>query len=116
MDDDLNVSAALGALFDAIRDLNRRIDVRSLSTADATRALEFLRDLDRVLAIGPQEEVEALDEELQSLLTARDLARSTRNWAESDRLREVLAERGLMVEDTRDGQRWKRVPIAARSR
>ena len=53
LDDDLNVSAALGALFDGVRELNRRIDARSLSTADAARALQLLRSLDAVFAIGP---------------------------------------------------------------
>ena len=51
LDDDLNVSAALAALFDGIRELNRRIDARSLSTADAGRALAGSRDLDAVLGV-----------------------------------------------------------------
>ena len=49
LDDDLNVSAGLAVVFDLVRDLNRRIDGRSMSTADAGRALDTLRDLDRVL-------------------------------------------------------------------
>ena len=109
LDDDLNVSAALAALFEAIRELNRRIDARLLSTADAERATAFLRDLDRVLGIGPEPERETLDPELAELLEARATARRERNWAESDRLRDVLAARGVMVEDSRDGQRWRRV-------
>jgi cysteinyl-tRNA synthetase len=106
-DDDLNVSPALAALFDLVRELNRRIDARQLSTADAGRAAAFVRDLDRVLAIAPAPE-DGLSAELQALLDQRAAARATRDWAGSDRLRAELAERGVQVEDTRDGQRWRR--------
>jgi len=107
LDDDLNISPALAALFDLIRELNRRIDARSISTPDAGRAIAFIRDLDRVLAIAPAEE-QTLDPELQKLLDDRAAARAGRQWAESDRLRTVLSDRGILVEDTRDGQRWRR--------
>jgi cysteinyl-tRNA synthetase len=114
LDDDLNVSAALAALFDLVRDVNRRIDARSLSTADAERVTTVLRDLDAVLAVLPDEE-EALEPELAALLQARSVARSARDWAESDRLRDELLDRGIAVEDTRDGQRWRRVVEAGRA-
>jgi cysteinyl-tRNA synthetase len=108
LDDDLNVSEALAALFDGIRELNRRIDARTLSTADAGRAITLVRDLDRVLGIaGPAEA--ALEPELQVLLDQRVAARAARDWAESDRLRDELLARGVAVEDTRDGQRWRLV-------
>ncbi|HXG26085.1 MAG TPA: cysteine--tRNA ligase [Candidatus Binatia bacterium] len=106
LDDDLNVSAALAALFDLVRELNRRIADRSISTADARRALGFLRDLDRVLAILP-DETRGLPPGAAELLERREAARAARNWAESDRLRDELAALGVVVEDTRDGQRWK---------
>jgi len=107
MDDDLNISPALAAVFEAVRELNRRLDARRLSTADAGRATEFLRDLDRVLGIAPAG-VEPLDGELQKMLDDRAAARANRDWAASDQLRVALAERGILVEDTRDGQRWRR--------
>jgi cysteinyl-tRNA synthetase len=107
LDDDLNVSAALAALFDLIRELNRRIDARLLSTADAARARATLEEMDQVLAIGPEVE-DRLGPELAALLEARAAARAARDWAASDRLRDELARSGVMVEDTRDGQRWRR--------
>jgi cysteinyl-tRNA synthetase len=107
LDDDLNVSAALGAVFDLVRELNRRIERRVMSSSDAAWALHVLRDLDRVLGILPDEDV-ALDSETLALLQARDRARAGRDWATSDRLRDELAARGVLVEDTRDGQRWRR--------
>ncbi|CAN5782788.1 cysteine--tRNA ligase [soil metagenome] len=113
MDDDLNVSGALGALFDLVRDMNKRIDSRSLSTDDARRAAAALRDFDRVL--GVIEDAEELPAGATELLDQRVAARTAHEWSESDRLRDELAALGVAVEDTRDGQRWKvmtRVPRA----
>jgi cysteinyl-tRNA synthetase len=106
LDDDLNVSAGLAALFDLVRELNRRIAERTLSTADASRALNTLRSIDRVLAILP-DAAEQLPAGATELLQAREAARSSRDWAASDRLRDELAALGVAVEDTRDGQRWR---------
>jgi cysteinyl-tRNA synthetase len=111
LDDDLNIAPALAAVFDLARELNRRMDVRGLSTADAGRAAAFLRDLDRVLAVAEDDEAD-LEPELAARLEARVAARAARDWTASDRLREELAERGIAVEDTRDGQRWRRLVAA----
>ncbi len=113
LDDDLNVSPALAAVFDLVRELNRRIDARALSTEDAATAAAFLRDLDRVLGIM-EEEAEGLEAELEAMLEERAAARARRDWATSDRLRDELAGRGVLIEDTRDGQRWRRVVEAQR--
>jgi len=115
LDDDLNISPALAAVFDLIRELNRRIDARAMSTADAGRAIAALRDVDVVLGIGPDDAGEGLDPDLQALIEERAAARAAQDWAASDRLRDALAARGLIVEDSRDGQRWRRaeVPIDA---
>jgi cysteinyl-tRNA synthetase len=107
LDDDLNVSAALAAVFDLVRDLNRRLERRAMSTDDATRALDTLRDLDRVLAILPDPSAE-LEPPVAALLAERAAARAARDFAASDRLRDELAAHGVTVEDTRDGQRWRR--------
>jgi cysteinyl-tRNA synthetase len=107
LDDDLNISPALAAVFDLVRELNRRIDARSISAVDAGRATAFIRDLDRVLGIAPPAEP-ALEPELEALIEERAAARAARDWTASDRLRVALAERGILVEDSRDGQRWRR--------
>jgi cysteinyl-tRNA synthetase len=108
LDDDLNVSEALASLFDGVRELNRRLDARTLSTADAARATAVVRDLDTVLAVAAPADA-SLDPELQALLDERVVARTARDWAASDRLRDELLARGIAVEDTRDGQRWRRL-------
>jgi cysteinyl-tRNA synthetase len=113
LDDDLNISEALAATFDLLRDLNRRIETRSISTDDAARALELMRDLDQVLGVLPDAD-DDLSPELRSMLEERVAARSARDWAASDRLRDELLARGIAVEDTRDGQRWRRLVEAGR--
>jgi cysteinyl-tRNA synthetase len=113
LDDDLNISAALGAVFDLVRELNRRMERRGLSTSDARRALALLRDVDTVLAVLPDDEA-APDAAIEELLKARDDARAARDWAASDRLRDELAALGVAVDDTRDGQRWRRIAEVVR--
>jgi cysteinyl-tRNA synthetase len=113
LDDDLNISAALAVVFDLVRDLNRRIDDRVLSTADADRALAVIHSFDEVLGVLPATD-EDLDEESRRMLDERATARANRDWTASDRLRDDLADRGIAVEDTRDGQRWRRQMETAR--
>lgn len=114
MDDDLNVSAALAVVFEVVREANRRLAARSLSTDDAERVKSWLRDVDRVLGILAEPE-ESLEPELAKLLADRETARQARDWPEADRLRQLLLTRGLAVEDTRDGQRWRRVAEPTRA-
>ena len=112
MDDDLAVAPALGAVFDLVRDLNRRVDERTMSTADAQRAAAGLRDLDRVLGVMEPDDGadgDALPADVVSLLDERVAVRAAKDWARADALRDELAGRGIVVEDTRDGQRWKRM-------
>ncbi|MCC6831673.1 MAG: cysteine--tRNA ligase, partial [Thermoleophilia bacterium] len=105
MDDDLSISPALAAVFDLVRELNRRLAERSLSTADAASAAATLRDLDRVLGVL-EDDPPVASSEVQALLAARAAARAARDWPRSDALRVELAAAGIVVEDTRDGQRW----------
>ena len=109
LDDDLNVSAALAVVFEVVREANRRIADRSISTADAARIVELLRDLDAVLAVLPDEVPTAddLPPGARELLDEREAARARRDWPASDRLRSELGVLGVLVEDTADGQRWR---------
>ena len=107
LDDDLNISVALAAVFDLVRELNRRMAERSLSTADAGSGAAAIRDLDRVLAVAEDDRM-SLAPELERLLEERAAARANRDWARSDALRKELAANEVLVEDTPDGQRWKR--------
>jgi cysteinyl-tRNA synthetase len=105
--DDLNISAALGALFELVRELNGRMAARGLSTADARRGAAAIRELDTVLGVLEVRDDE-LSPEVEALLAARAEARAAREWSRSDELRDRLAAAGVVVEDTPDGQRWRR--------
>ena len=109
LEDDLNISAALAAAFDLVRVLNGRIASRSLSTADARRGAALMRELDTVLGVLEHDADTELPSELTEMLEARVQARADRDWARSDELRDALAEAGVVVEDTPDGQRWRKV-------
>jgi len=108
LEDDLNVSGALGATFQLVRELNSRMAGRTMSTADARRGVEALQELDSVLGVLGEGGDDELDTDAAAMLAARLEARAARDWARSDELRDALAAVGIVVEDTPDGQRWRR--------
>jgi len=107
MDDDLNTAGALGALFTLIRDANTAIDSGRISSGDAEGIRAALMKADPVLDIFPKRE-ENLDADIEALIDARNAARKSRNFAESDRIRDELLARGILLEDTPGGTRWRR--------
>jgi cysteinyl-tRNA synthetase len=107
MDDDLNTAGALGTLFTLIRDANTAIDAGRLSSGDAEGIRSALLKADAVLDIFPAIE-QSIDAEIERLIDARNAARKSRNFAESDRLRAELERRGILLEDTPGGTRWRR--------
>ncbi|MEY4667092.1 MAG: hypothetical protein RIQ87_872 [Chloroflexota bacterium] len=104
MDDDLAVPEALAALFDLIRDGNRALDA-GCSGAAATAMLATLEQIDATLALLPA--AAELPLGAAELLEARRAARAAKSWSDADRLRDELAALGVVVEDGRDGQRWR---------
>jgi len=101
LDDDLNISGALGQMFDLIRESNSMLDRGELSPAQAAQVLSSWKRLDQVLAL--QREVAAVPGEVSTLVEQRQQARLAKNWAESDRLRDEIAKLGWTVKDTKDG-------------
>ena len=112
MDDDLNLPEAMGIVFSGLRDINRVLDSGSVS-AETQRTLQhLLADIDDVLgvlALVARDRQAAPDAEEQRWLDERAAARAARDFAQSDHLRVQLASRGIEVEDTPQGQRWKRM-------
>ncbi len=110
LDDDLNISGAMGEIFKLVREVNAGLDRGEVSREDAEVVLGFLREADRVVgALFPFEERrEEAPPEVLELLEARTRARKERNWAEADRLRDEILARGWVVEDTPRGARLKR--------
>ena len=110
---DLNTAAALGVVFDLVRALNSAIDAGELGQGDATIVRTAFERFDRVLGILSLRQAEddrppVPVEEIEQLIVARRAARSARNFAEADRIRRDLDARGILLEDTAAGTRWKR--------
>jgi cysteinyl-tRNA synthetase len=103
LDDDLNVSAALGAVFETIRETNKRLDAGTLSPGQIRSLANWRDSIHTVLRLEPEET--PIPAEVQSLLDARAAARAAKNWAESDRLREAITALGWTVKDTKEGQK-----------
>ena len=95
LDEDLNISAALGHLFDLIRESNTALDRGALHAAQAAALLADWQRLDGVLAF--QRESAAIPSEVTVLVEQRQRARAEKQWAESDRLRDALAALGWIV-------------------
>ena len=106
LDDDLNISGALGELFDFIRDINKLRDADKLSAAERDQALEAIYKIDTVLDI--QREKATLDDEVERLIADRTDARKNKDFALADKIRDDLLALGIILEDTPKGVKWKR--------
>jgi len=122
LSDDLNTAQALAAMYDFVREANIAMDKGEFQQSDVAPAEEFLANFDKVFAIVEDSDADKLknlgfdtgvdapgDDEIENLVAERQRARQRRDFAESDRLRKLLSERGIILEDTKDGNvRWKR--------
>ncbi len=108
MDDDFNTAAALAAIHDMVREVNTQLAANGLTDNERKLVLDAISKFDSVLGIFDSEESGSLDEEIEILVEERQEARKNRNFSRSDEIRDLLAERGIILEDTKDGVRWKR--------
>jgi len=119
--DDLNTAQALAAVFELVRDVNIAMESGSISAADAEVVRKAMLGFDEILAVLKDDDAERLralgfgekaagisDDEVNSLVARRQAAKKSRDFKEADRVREELAAHGIILEDTRDGVRWKR--------
>ena len=107
LDDDLNVSAAWGAIFDWVRDTNKALAGQSISAVQAAAALAAWDRLDTVLGLGGLP-AEGAPPELLALLAARQAARLAKDFKKSDAIRDELKAKGWVIEDTPKGPRLKK--------
>jgi cysteinyl-tRNA synthetase len=107
MDDDLNVSVALGSLFDFVREVNVLLDACVLGKSEAEEVYAVMKRFDTVLGvIGEVEKEEVLSKEAEGLIEKREEARKAKNWKEADAIRDQLKKMGIAIEDTAQGLRW----------
>jgi cysteinyl-tRNA synthetase len=107
MDDDLNISAAWGVVFDWVRELNRAMAEHSLTAAGAAAALATWERLDKVFGVGEREEA-GVPLEIQALVEARQAARKAKDFRKADSIRDELKGLGWVIEDTPKGARAKK--------
>jgi cysteinyl-tRNA synthetase len=107
LDDDLNISPALAAVFDFVKDINVIREKFALSKTDADNIETTLKRFDSVLGVIYVKEA-AIDSEIEKLIEKRNRARRDKDFAEADRIRVKLDQLGIILEDTPAGTRWKR--------
>jgi cysteinyl-tRNA synthetase len=105
--DDLNLPAAVGHLFDFIKDFNPRLDSGQATEEERNQARAMLHHANEVLDVI--EFPGQLDAEIEQLISRREQARAGRDFKRADELRQQLLDMGIQLDDTRDGPRWKRI-------
>ncbi len=107
MDDDFNTADAIAAVFDLVKFANTNVNEGSSKAfADALR--EMIQGLCDILGIITEKKEELLDAEIEGLIEERQAARKAKNFARADEIRALLQEKGILLEDTREGVKWKR--------
>ena len=107
MDDDINISGALGSLFEFIHEINKLIN--ELKSEDIKNILSFMDRINSVLGIIKNEEkiADSPDKRVEQLIKERNTARKEKNFALADKIRDDLKKEGIILIDTPDGVRWK---------
>jgi cysteinyl-tRNA synthetase len=108
LDDDLNISAAWGAVFDWVRDTNKRIAESSLNANDAATNLAAWNKIDSVLGIGTKSEAE-VPTEILALADGRTAAKQAKDFKRADAIRGELKAKGWVIEDTPKGPKLKKI-------
>lgn len=108
--DDLNISVALAAIFDLVRETNALCDAKHLDTSDVQQVLDLMRSFNNVIGVLNFDKVqEEVPQELQEALHKRMEARKNKDWSQSDALRDFILSNGYTIEDTAQGARLKKV-------
>ncbi|MEE8183994.1 MAG: DALR domain-containing protein [Acidobacteriota bacterium] len=108
LDDDLNTSAALAAVFDLIRVANTACDQGGLREDDRRGILDLMKAVEEIFGIPLARTEPEAEAEILSLIEERTRARKAGDFRRADEIRDTLAERGIVLEDTPGGVRWKR--------
>ncbi|MCD3195208.1 cysteine--tRNA ligase [Clostridium botulinum C] len=107
MDDDFNTADAIAVIFDLIKEINTHVNTDS-SKELVNYSLELIRELGMPLGILQKSTIVDLNAEIEGLIEQRQKARKDRDWALADKIRDDLKARGIVLEDTAQGVRWKK--------
>ncbi|SCW73380.1 cysteinyl-tRNA synthetase [Paenibacillus tianmuensis] len=108
MNDDFNTPDAITAVFELVNAANPYINREQVTAPTLELLLKQFEAMDQVLGILAPEAEDLLDEEIEQLIVERTEARKAKNWARADEIRNLLTERGIVLEDTAQGIRWRR--------
>src|SRR3989344_359876 len=106
MDDDLNISNALAHVFEFVKEVNTLMMENKIGKNGAKKIIDFMCGMDKVLGVLEEKE-EKLSPELKKLIDERETARKEKDYAKADRIRQQLKGKGIILEDTKEGVRWK---------
>ncbi len=107
MDDDFNTADAIAAIFDLVKYANTETDENSSKAFAETMKAEIIKLCD-ICGIVAEKKEELLDADIENLIAERQAARKAKNFARADEIRAILLEKGIVLEDTREGVKWKR--------
>jgi cysteinyl-tRNA synthetase len=108
LDNDLNTSAALAAVFELVREGNLHLEDDSFGAGNRDQTIKFFRDVNKVFDVFQIEQSVLEDEAIARLIEERAESRRNKNFQRADEIRDLLEERGVHLEDTKEGTRWKR--------
>lgn len=107
MEDDLNTADSLGSLFEAVREVNSKINENS-SKKVIESSIEIIMELAEVLGILGKVQNQTLESEVEDIINKRQEARKNKDWTAADDIRDQLKKMGIIIEDTPQGVRWKK--------
>ena len=107
MDDDINTADAIAVIFELVRDLNSNLDATSSQPAIMAGQNTFA-ELTGVLGLAVKEKETNLDEAVEDLIAQRQAARKAKDFKRADEIRDELLAKGIVLEDTREGVKWKK--------
>ena len=109
MDDDLNTADAISHIFSLVREVNSKVNGESGSSKELTeKAISLIKELTDVLGIEYNSEEDELSKEVEALIEKRQEARKNKDFALADEIRDKLTDMGIILEDTRQGVKWRR--------
>ncbi|MEC0229875.1 cysteine--tRNA ligase [Paenibacillus alba] len=108
MNDDFNTPDAITAVFDLVAEANLYLQQERVHAGVLQLFMDQLQAFDQTLGILSQQAAELLDEDIEQLIVDRTEARKSKNWARADEIRDLLTEKGIFLEDTPQGIRWRR--------